>query len=61
MRNWVRVTSEDGHYGVTEIGSTPEPVFPEMSFNDCLRIAFRENIITTLSHPIVRELRGEVV
>jgi hypothetical protein len=36
----------------------PEPVWPEISFQDILRIAFKDAFITDLSHPVVWRLRG---
>jgi hypothetical protein len=38
----------------------PEPNWPDKPFNDLLRIAFRDRLIDTLDHPILKSLRGEV-
>jgi len=35
-----------------------DPVWPELSFQDLLRIAYRDRMITTLDHPVVKRLRG---
>src|SRR5687767_336494 len=36
-----------------------DPVWPDMPFDELLRIAFRGRIVNSLEHPIVRQLRGE--
>jgi hypothetical protein len=37
----------------------PDPVWPELTFNAIYRIAFKDRIIRTLDHPVVKRLRGE--
>jgi hypothetical protein len=48
-----------GAYDVFE-GSNdlPEPSWPEVSFKEILRIAFKDNYIETPDHPVLRRLRG---
>jgi hypothetical protein len=36
-----------------------EPVWPEEPFNELLRIAFRDRIISSPDHPVVKRLRGQ--
>jgi hypothetical protein len=63
MKNWVRVTSSMslGAYEIFEAsGDLPEPVWPEFSFQEILRIAFRERIVDRLDHPLVQRLQGIV-
>jgi hypothetical protein len=63
MKNWVRVTSSIslGAYEIFEAsGDLPEPVWPEFSFQEILRIAFRERIVDRLDHPLVQRLQGIV-
>ena len=59
---WVRVTSNMslGAYEVmTTNGPIPEPVWPDQSFPQLLRIAFQNTYIDTIDHPVLQRLRGE--
>ena len=60
-KSWIRV-SANMSLGAYEIivaeAITAEPQFPEVSFQDLIRIAFRERLITSLDHPVVKRLRG---
>lgn len=61
-KQWVRLASNRalGAYEChTATGDLPEPQWPEgKTFQDLLRIAFRERIIDSPSHPVVQRLRG---
>jgi hypothetical protein len=37
-----------------------DPVWPELSMQELLRIAFKDRYVDTLDHIILRQLRGEV-
>jgi hypothetical protein len=41
-------------------GQLPDPIWPDKSFEQILEIAFRDRIIKTEDHPVVRRLRGIV-
>ena len=59
---WIRVKANMplGAYDIFEApGSIPDPVWPEHSFQDLLRIGFRDRIIQRLDHPVLKRLRGE--
>ena len=63
MHSWVRVKAnmDLGAYEIFEAGSLmADPVWPEISFQEILRIAFRDRIIDRIDHPVVKWLRGEV-
>ena len=63
MKKWVRVTASMslGAYEIFEAsGDLPEPVWPDFSFQEILRIAFRERIVDRADHPLVQRLRGIV-
>jgi hypothetical protein len=63
MQKWVRVTASMslGAYEIFEAsGDLPEPVWPDFSFQEILRIAFRERIVDRPDHPLVQRLRGIV-
>jgi hypothetical protein len=61
MRNWVRLKANTalGAYEIsTAAGSIPEPEWPKLSFREILKIAFREFMIDTTDHAVIRKLRG---
>jgi hypothetical protein len=60
---WVRVAANlgAGFYDVFQAsGSLPDPRWPDVPFRELLRIAFKDRLIESLDHPVLRELRGEV-
>ena len=62
-RQWVKVVSDRalGAYGVFEAtGNLPDPEWPEVSFEELVRVAFKGRVISSLDHPVLRRLRGEV-
>jgi len=61
MTKWLRLKANMslGAYEITTAESAmAEPVWPELSFEELLRIAFRDRMITAIDHPVVRRLRG---
>lgn len=59
---WVRVASNMalGAYDVFEATADwPEPDWPDLPFNEILRVAFKGKVIETLDHPTLKRLRGE--
>jgi hypothetical protein len=38
----------------------PPPEWPEMEFGDLLRVAFKEKLISSTDHTVLRKLRGEL-
>lgn len=62
MHTWVRIVP-NMNLGAYEVfvasGKIPEPEWPEHTFRDLLRIAFRERIITSFDHAVLKRLRGE--
>ncbi len=60
---WVRVSASMslGAYEVSvATASLVEPVWPDLSLGQILAIAFRDKVIDSLDHPVLRRLRGEV-
>ena len=58
---WCRMVSDtlNGHYTRYEpTGELPGPKWPDLSFPAMLKIAFRDRMIDTIDHPILRDLRG---
>ncbi len=61
--NWVRVSANMslGAYEVFHAtGQLSDPDWPSLSFQELLRIAFKDRYISDLDHPVLRRLRGEV-
>ena len=61
MRKWVRVTANVslGAYEIFEAtGDLPEPTWPDLTFEEILKIAFRNLIVDRPDHPVVQRLRG---
>jgi hypothetical protein len=36
----------------------PDPEWPEVSFQEILKIAFKDKIIQSIDHPVIQRLRG---
>ena len=61
MGQWVRLKANMslGAYEITLAESVmAEPVWPELSFQELVRIAYRDRMVTTLDHAVVKRLRG---
>ena len=58
---WVRVKANK-HLGAYEMfvaeSTMSEPVWPEASFQDLVKLAFRDRLISKLDHPVIKRLRG---
>jgi hypothetical protein len=62
-RGWVRVAANMalGAYDVYQAsGHLSDPEWPTVPFQELLRIAFKDRLIDTTAHPVLRRLRGEV-
>ncbi len=62
MTRWVRVKANTslGAYEITEAASTiPDPTWPECPFPELLRIAFRDRLVNSLDHPVIKRLLGQ--
>ncbi len=60
---WVRITANMslGAYEVAvACGQVAEPEWPKLAFQEIIKIAFRDKMISDWNHPILRRLRGEV-
>lgn len=58
---WVRVAANmgGGMYDVFEAAEElSEPEWPELTFSEVLKLAFKNRFITSVDHPVVRALRG---
>lgn len=62
MQRWIRVVANMslGAYEIIEApGRISNPEWPDYSFQDLLRIGFRDRIISSFDHPVLKRLRGE--
>ena len=63
-KSWVRVNA-NRYLGAYEATVAPagiswgEPKWPDMPFEEILRLAFKDKLIETLDHPVLKRLRGE--
>ena len=61
--NWTRsgANMDAGHYDThIALGDLPEPEWPDLSFQEIVKIAFRDKIIDSPDHPVLKRLRGEI-
>lgn len=62
MGKWVRIAANMslGAYDVYEAtAKLPAPEWPTLSFAELLGVAFKNQFIKTLDHPVLQRLRGE--
>ena len=62
MKQWIRTKASMslGAYEIwTAISTMSEPEWPDVSFQDLIRLAFRDRLITSLDHPVIKRLRGQ--
>jgi hypothetical protein len=58
---WIRLASKIslGAYEVFEAsGDLPEPEWPDVTFQEILKIAFKDHFINSMDHPVIGRLRG---
>jgi hypothetical protein len=59
-QQWTRMTSTTGSYQVEVAqGNLAEPKWPDLTFAETVKIAFKGKVIDSLDHPVLRRLRGE--
>jgi hypothetical protein len=62
MTRWVRIKSNMNlrAYEVYEASATiPDPVWPDLLYKQMLEIAFKDRLVNSLDHPVLKQLRGE--
>jgi len=61
-RNWIRLVANMSLGGYEIYQATrddlPEPIWPDLSFQEILKIAFQDRFIKTLDHSAIRRLKG---
>ncbi len=59
---WVKLVANQSlrAYDIfTAEGNLADPEWPELSFHEILRLAFKDKYINSVDHPVCRQLRGE--
>ena len=59
--SWCRMVANmtSGDYSLfTSTANWPEPRWPDLPFQEVLRLTFRDGFIDTMEHPVLRDLRG---
>lgn len=62
-KHWVRLAANMslGAYDVFQAtGDLPEPEWPDLSFEEMIKIAFKNYYIDSVDHPLVKRLRGQI-
>ena len=62
MKEWIRLSfnfSLGAYETLTPRGNLQDPEWPKIKFNEILKIAFQDNIIDEINHPVLKQLRGE--
>ncbi len=62
MKDWVRINADMnlGAYKITVArGAIPDPEWPNLTFKELLTIAFRDRLVSSLDHPLVRRYLGD--
>jgi hypothetical protein len=62
QRRWIKIRANMG-LGAYEIfealnDNIPAPVWPEAPFEQIVKVAFRDRLIDSVDHPVVKRLRG---
>lgn len=61
-KRWVRVSANmsAGMYDLAKAtGDLLEPTWPDISFRDVIKLCFRDRLIDSHDHPLLKQLRGE--
>lgn len=61
VTRWVRIKANMSlrAYETFQAESTiPDPIWPDLSFNEICRIAFKDRLINSADHPVIKRLRG---
>jgi hypothetical protein len=62
-KKWIKSVANMslGGYEVYEAtGELPEPEWPELEFDEIMKIAFKDRFIESLDHPVIQRLNGEI-
>jgi hypothetical protein len=60
-RQWIRIRANqpNGAYDIYAAeAAIPDPEWPPVPFQELLRIAFKDRLVNTLEHAVIKRLRG---
>ncbi|HKP05446.1 MAG TPA: hypothetical protein VJU77_19005 [Chthoniobacterales bacterium] len=61
-KRWIRLKANSelrAYELIAAVNQNREPVWPALSFEELVDLAFRGRVIDTADHPVLRQLRGE--
>jgi hypothetical protein len=59
--NWVRIVANQARkaYDINlPVNPKPDPEWPDYSFDELLKLAFKGNVIDSIDHPVVKKILG---
>ncbi len=62
-KKWIRIRTNLAnkiYEPIFPYAELPEPIWPEITINNFLKLSFKDRIITGLDHKIIKQLRGEI-
>jgi hypothetical protein len=51
-RHWYEIIRARGNLG--------DPQWPDLSFEELIRLAFHDKLIDDIDHPVIKDLNGEI-
>jgi hypothetical protein len=60
---WIKLAWDDSirkHRIYNATGQLGDPKWPSLSLREILKLTFKDAIIDTMDHPVLRRLRGEI-
>ena len=63
MRQWIKIRPDmslGGYETITPLGNWSDPEWPDLTFAEILKIAFRDLVIDTPEHPVIQRLLGAI-
>jgi hypothetical protein len=61
IARWIRVKADMhlGAYAMYEAeGKIPDPEWPDLPYQELLRVSFRDRMVDRVDHPVISRLRG---
>jgi hypothetical protein len=61
LTEWIRMKwrrADNAYFGLKAEDDWPEPVWPDQPFKELLKLGFKDKVIDSIDHPVIRELRG---
>ena len=61
MHRWIRIKANmalGAYEAFVAEAAIPEPIWPEATFQELLRVGFRDRVVDRTDHPLIKRLRG---